>query len=77
VSIASEELHVLRAAEIREQPADEPSWLVEPLWGAGAVGIIGGAPKSCLCRARHKQLHPARRIMPRQKLPPAGFSIRG
>jgi len=45
--MASEELHVLRAAQIREQPADESSWLVEPLWGAGAVGIIGGAPKSC------------------------------
>ena len=41
------EFHVLRAAEIRERSADEPSWLVEPLWGAGAVGIIGGAPKSC------------------------------
>ena len=22
-------------------------WLVEPLWGAAAVGVIGGAPKSC------------------------------
>jgi hypothetical protein len=45
--MAAEELHVLRAAEIREQPADEPRWLVEFLWSAGAVGIIGGAPKSC------------------------------
>jgi hypothetical protein len=45
--MAAEELHVLRAADIREQPADETPWLVDPLWGAGAVGIIGGAPKSC------------------------------
>ena len=45
--MASEELHVLRAAEIREPPAEQAPWLVEPLWGAGAVGIIGGAPKSC------------------------------
>jgi hypothetical protein len=45
--MASEELHVLRAAEIKEQPAGESRWLVEPLWSAGAVGIIGGAPKSC------------------------------
>jgi hypothetical protein len=45
--MASEELHVLRAAEIPERPANEAPWLVEPLWGSGAVGIIGGAPKSC------------------------------
>ena len=45
--MASEELRVVRAADIREQAADETRWLVEPLWGAGAVGIIGGAPKSC------------------------------
>ena len=45
--MATEELQVLRAAEIREQPADEPHWLIEPLWGCGAVGVIGGSPKSC------------------------------
>lgn len=45
--MVSEEFRVLRAADIREHAADEPRWLVEPLWGAGAVGIIGGAPKSC------------------------------
>jgi len=42
-----DELRVVRASEIHERAADEPRWLVEPLWGAGAVGIIGGAPKSC------------------------------
>ena len=45
--MATEELQVLRVAEIREQPADEPHWLIEPLWGCGAVGVIGGSPKSC------------------------------
>ncbi|MBE9505317.1 MAG: AAA family ATPase [Chloroflexi bacterium] len=45
--MALEQLRVTRAAEIREQPQDEHRWLVEPLWGAGAVGIIGGAPKTC------------------------------
>jgi len=45
--MASEELRVVRAADIREGCAEQPRWLVEPLWSAGAVGIIGGAPKSC------------------------------
>ena len=45
--MASEALHVLRAAQVREPPAGESRWLVQPLWSAGAVGIIGGAPKSC------------------------------
>ena len=44
--MGSVELCVVQAAQIHEK-ADEPQWLVEPLWGAGAVGIIGGAPKSC------------------------------
>ena len=38
--MAVEELRVTRAAEIREQPEDEHRWLVEPLWGGGAVGIF-------------------------------------
>ncbi|MFQ5493791.1 MAG: AAA family ATPase [Phycisphaerae bacterium] len=38
-------LPVLRIDEIPEQdPA--PQWLVEDLWSAQAVGLIGGAPKS-------------------------------
>jgi hypothetical protein len=45
--MASQELQVLRVAQIRERSADEPRWLIEPLWAAGGVGIIGGSPKSC------------------------------
>lgn len=41
------ELRVLRAAEIEPRSDEEPPWLIEGLWGAGAVGVIGGAPKSC------------------------------
>ena len=37
-------LPVVRVAEIPSQ--DRPQrWLVEPLWGASSVGLIGGAPK--------------------------------
>lgn len=37
-------LPVVRIGEI---PTEEnaPRWLVEPLWGAASVGVIGGAPK--------------------------------
>lgn len=38
-------LRVVRAAEVPERPVSESSWLVQPLWGLGAVGLIGGAPK--------------------------------
>lgn len=34
---------------------EERRWLIEGLWAAEAVGIVGGEPKCCLCRARHKQ----------------------
>ena len=37
-------LPVVRVAEISSQ--DRPQrWLVELLWGASSVGLIGGAPK--------------------------------
>lgn len=39
-------LRVLRAAQIPEPSAEAHPWLVEPLWSSGAVGLIGGAPKS-------------------------------
>jgi len=45
--MAAPELRVIRAAEIRERSGHDSRWLVEPLWSAGAVGVIGGAPKSC------------------------------
>ena len=38
-------LRVVRAAQIPEPRPEEPPWLIEPLWSAGAVGVIGGAPK--------------------------------
>ncbi|MFZ4580522.1 MAG: AAA family ATPase [Myxococcota bacterium] len=39
-------LPVLRAGAIEAQlPGDH--WLIRPLWGKAAVGIIGGAPKCC------------------------------
>ena len=39
-------LRVLRAAQIPDPSAEAHPWLVEPLWSAGAVGLIGGAPKT-------------------------------
>jgi len=37
-------LPVIRVAEIVAEE-DSPRWLVDQLWGAAAVGVIGGAPK--------------------------------
>jgi hypothetical protein len=39
-----EVLPVVRVGEIAE-PDGGPRWLVEGLWGASCVGVIGGAPK--------------------------------
>jgi hypothetical protein len=39
-------LRVVRAAELPPRRPEQPLWLVEGLWGEGAVGVIGGAPKS-------------------------------
>lgn len=44
---SSKELQVVQAARVAESTLQEPSWLLEGLWGSGAVGVIGGAPKSC------------------------------
>ena len=41
---ASQPLPVVRVGEIQSQD-DAPRWLVQELWGARAVGVIGGAPK--------------------------------
>lgn len=38
-------LPVLRVGDIRIEAARR--WMVEGLWGASAVGLIGGAPKCC------------------------------
>ncbi len=42
----SESLPTLLVHDIDPEP-DGPQWLVQDLWGACAVGIIGGAPKAC------------------------------
>lgn len=42
----SDELCVVPAARLAPRPADEPPWLIEGLFSRGAVGVIGGAPKS-------------------------------
>ena len=39
-------LPVVRAADLDDGDA-LPRWLVDTLWGRAAVGVLGGAPKSC------------------------------
>ena len=39
-------LPVRRAHELDAQP-EEQRWLIEGLWSAEAVGILGGEPKCC------------------------------
>jgi len=41
------ELRVVQAAKLPPRALEQSPWLVEQLWGHGAVGVIGGAPKSC------------------------------
>src|SRR5271170_6396100 len=41
---ADQSLPVVRVGEIRSQESAQ-RWLVEELWGASSVGVIGGAPK--------------------------------
>lgn len=40
-------LTVVRAAQIDVPGPTAPAWLVQDLWGDGAVGVLGGPPKSC------------------------------
>ena len=44
---AVEPLRVLPVADLPPEPAGCPAWLIEDLWAHQAVGLIGGAPKSC------------------------------
>src|SRR5439155_9206885 len=37
---------VVRASDLQSTSAVSPPWLIEQLWSANAVGILGGAPKS-------------------------------
>ena len=39
-------LDVVRAADLQAPSTSSPPWLIEQLWSANAVGILGGAPKS-------------------------------
>ena len=39
-------LPVLQAAALDQAPAEQ-HWLIDGLWAAGGVGILGGAPKNC------------------------------
>jgi RecA-family ATPase len=39
-------LDVLRAADLQAPSTSSPPWLIEQLWSAHAVGILGGMPKS-------------------------------
>ncbi|MGH9319436.1 MAG: AAA family ATPase [Vicinamibacteria bacterium] len=41
------ELRVVQAAKLPPRGLEQPLWLVDGLWGESAVGVIGGAPKSC------------------------------
>lgn len=45
--VGHDPLRVLQVARLPQEPADHPRWLIEELWAAQAVGIIGGAPKCC------------------------------
>jgi hypothetical protein len=39
-------LPTVRVADIQDEPEDR-RWLVRPLWGRCAVGVLGGPPKAC------------------------------
>lgn len=41
------ELRVVRASDLEAPDPKEARWLIESLWGAGAVGVLGGPPKAC------------------------------
>src|SRR5271168_4641172 len=41
---ANQSLPVVRVGEIQSEQS-APRWLVQGLWGARSVGVIGGAPK--------------------------------
>ena len=60
---APEPLTVVQAAAI--EGSSELEWLIEGLWVAEGVGIVGGNPKAGLWCARHKPAHAASRLMPR------------
>jgi hypothetical protein len=40
-------LRIVPVSQISAAAPEEPAWLIDRLWAAQAVGLIGGAPKSC------------------------------
>lgn len=40
-------LRVLQVADVPPEDPGQPPWLVQHLWTHQAVGVLGGAPKSC------------------------------
>lgn len=44
--MSEEPFPIVRVAHVANEQT-EPAWLVQSLWGAEAVGFIGGTPKSC------------------------------
>jgi len=40
-------IRIVPVSHISAAIPDEPTWLIETLWASQAVGLIGGAPKSC------------------------------
>jgi hypothetical protein len=61
----------VKAADLSAKTAPL-AWLADGLFLKAGAGILGGSPKSCLCRARHKQHYAASGIMSRASvcLPP-------
>ncbi len=47
-------LPVVRAADLDDGDT-RPRWLIDTLWARAAVGVLGGAPKCRLSRARDKR----------------------
>ena len=46
MALNPETLPVQRASELEIRP-QEKTWLIQPLWGQAAVGVLGGPPKTC------------------------------
>lgn len=46
-SVTEDRLRILQIADLPTEPEEQPAWLVDELWAREAVGLIGGAPKSC------------------------------
>ncbi|MEK6768135.1 MAG: AAA family ATPase [Gemmatimonadota bacterium] len=42
-----EPLRIVPVSQVSAGESSEPAWLIERLWAAQAVGLIGGSPKSC------------------------------